>query len=531
MTGSRVDRFRRRLIVVCLAAALVLVVRLGYEAITASGAQRRAAEGVLGDYAALAAEQYARNITVVFDYEWCLPVLRLLTSGADVDADTQVAGQSQQYRLGDVAAARFTLTGGGDAHLVPIGSGGLEDLGGLGAAVSKHAMAHYQPGWPYAALRFAPPDAQPPVLVVYHRPDRDDAPIVGFVATPGVLRSFLAEAVGVYALLPATLTRAAGDAPVVHVTALDDSGGALFEAGPDGPAAASASFDLDARRAAMRAVATIPASSAPLLIAGGLPYSRLPIVGGLLVLTVILIGAGALLWRRERELIALREQFVAGASHELRTPLAQIRMFAETLHLQRTRSGEEATRSLAVIDREARRLSMLVENLLQFSSPARQARRFVPEPLDLVHVADDAAARFEPLAAARGTRVVVESDRSAGAVMVLGDRDLLGQVLVNLLDNAVKYGPAGQVVRVEVASEAGEAVLAVTDQGPGVPDGEAALVWQRFWRGAAAGTVTGTGIGLALVREIIERHHGRVSVGAGSRGGARFEVRLPSRPA
>jgi signal transduction histidine kinase len=109
----------------------------------------------------------------------------------------------------------------------------------------------------------------------------------------------------------------------------------------------------------------------------------------------------------------------------------------------------------------------------------------------------------------------------------MADRDMLRQVVVNLLDNAVKYGPAGQTVTVEVLTRPRAALIAVTDQGPGVPPAERALVFQRFWRGPRVNGITGTGIGLALVQELVALHGGSVVVAAGPDGGARFEVCLP----
>ena len=109
---------------------------------------------------------------------------------------------------------------------------------------------------------------------------------------------------------------------------------------------------------------------------------------------------------------------------------------------------------------------------------------------------------------------------------------MLRQVLLNLLDNAIKYGPEGQVVTVKVTAEGSEVILSVADQGSGVPVAERPRVWERFWRAPAANGVTGTGIGLALVRELAEVHSGSVTVEDAPGGGAHFIVRLPkTRPA
>src|SRR5262249_30801699 len=155
-----------------------------------------------------------------------------------------------------------------------------------------------------------------------------------------------------------------------------------------------------------------------------------------------------------------------GVSHELRTPLAQIRWFAELLHMGKLRSEEERRRSASIIDQEARRLTYLVENVLDFSRGEKGSNRIAPEPLELSHEIDDVLELFTPLA--RSRKVNLRSEVEPDAV-VRADRNALRQILLNLLDNAVKYGPAGQTITVG-AEGAGERMrIWVEDQGPGIP--------------------------------------------------------------
>jgi len=159
------------------------------------------------------------------------------------------------------------------------------------------------------------------------------------------------------------------------------------------------------------------------------------------------------------------------------------------------RSDEERRRSLAIIDQEARRLTHLVEN-------------------------------FAPIAAARRMRITAPE---GGNVVAPVDADALRQMLINLLDNAVKYGPEGQRIAVALAAENGTARVLVDDEGPGVPAGDRERIWERFWRlqrdrGSA---VAGTGIGLAVVRELAELHGGRSWVEDAPAGGARFVIEVP----
>ncbi len=266
-----------------------------------------------------------------------------------------------------------------------------------------------------------------------------------------------------------------------------------------------------------------------------MPRSNVPMLLSLLALTAVLVVAALLQLRREYELSRLRADFVSGVSHELRTPLAQIRMFSETLLLGRVRSDEERERSLEIIDQESRRLTHLVENLLHFSRSERRLTRLSPAPAPLAPLLREAAEGFAPLAAARGVTLCTEL---TDGVVAPVDADALRQMLLNLLDNAVKYGPSGQTVTLSLKVTDGRALLCVADQGPGIPAADRERIWDRFWRlerdrGSA---VAGTGIGLSVVRELVALHGGRVwaedapAAERGGRAGSRFVIELPLVP-
>jgi signal transduction histidine kinase len=271
------------------------------------------------------------------------------------------------------------------------------------------------------------------------------------------------------------------------------------------------------------------------LVVGGLPRSRLPLLLGLFALTAGLLVVALLQLRRQQELVRLRTDFVSGVSHELRTPLAQIRWFAELLHMGKLRSEEERHRSLRIIDQEARRLTYLVENVLSFSRSERKANRISSTAADLEREVRDALEMFGPLA--RSRRATLRSELEHGVTLEV-DRDALRQVLLNLLDNAVKYGPRGQTVTVGMAAtrENGRGPrvrLWVEDQGPGIPAADRDRVWEPYVRldrdvDAATG---GSGIGLAVVRELVTLHGGRTWLeDATSGGGTRVVIELPAMP-
>jgi signal transduction histidine kinase len=280
------------------------------------------------------------------------------------------------------------------------------------------------------------------------------------------------------------------------------------------------------------------------LVIGGLPRSRLPLLLGMLALAAALSIVAVMQLRREGELARIRSDFVSSVSHELRTPLAQIRLYVETMRLGRFVTDTQRARAVEHIDRETRRLSHLVENVLRFARGTRGAaeasvRR---DPVDVARETAEIVAEFEPLAAARRAKVVVEFAEPTPASDVDMRPGTFRQVLLNLLDNAVKYGPVGQTVHVRVeaggargARDAGgrhrETVrVAVIDEGPGVPPSERDAIWRPFQRGTAArGGAGGSGIGLTVVKEIVDEHQGTVWVEDGQRGGATFVVELPVR--
>jgi signal transduction histidine kinase len=262
------------------------------------------------------------------------------------------------------------------------------------------------------------------------------------------------------------------------------------------------------------------------LIAGGLPRSRLFALLGLLVLMAGLVAVVVLQLRREHELARLRADLTAGVSHELRTPLAQILLFGETLMLERTRSERERRAAAEVIVREARRLMHLVENALHFTRADRELLHLSPESIDLGEATREILVSFAPLAWTAKVTLREMIDESATALI---DAAAYRQIVLNLLENAIRYGPVGQTVTVRVEGVPDGARLVVEDEGPGISTADRERVWAPFVRltNQARGSM-GTGIGLAVVRDLTSRHGGRAWIDRAPSGGARFVVELPS---
>ena len=223
------------------------------------------------------------------------------------------------------------------------------------------------------------------------------------------------------------------------------------------------------------------------------------------------------------------QRFTADASHELRTPLTIMRVELESL-------GEEAAlnhatrEKIASILEETERMGKIVEGLLAISRLETGEAVINVSRLDLCGLVATTAEQITPIAQEKGVSVSCQSE---GAIEVAGDRFRLQQVVVNLLDNAIKYSPAGGRIALNTRAINGEAVLEVLDDGPGIPAEALSHVFDRFFRADSVRThsVNGSGLGLSIVRSICAAHGGSVDAANRPEGGCRITVRLPRSPA
>lgn len=327
-------------------------------------------------------------------------------------------------------------------------------------------------------------------------------------------------------LVPGAIAVKGSNREILDAEVRDASGHVLFTSEPHPEWLLDASATLPASYGGLLIRMQIKPELAGSLIIGGLPRSRLPMLLALLALAAGLTGIAVMQLRREARFARDRSAFVASASHELRTPLAQIRLVVDMLRLNREKDPARREAALALVDREVTRLQHLVDTVLRFTR-GNTSPGIVREPTDVVAEARSVVAEFLPLATPRGVHIEV---CAANSPIVTLQGGAVRQVLLNLLDNAVKYGPDQQtiVVQVEPIGESG-ARITVQDGGPGVPAPERERIWQPFERGSAASAraVGGSGIGLTVVREIAERHGGTTRVEAVTGQGARFVVEFP----
>jgi two-component system sensor histidine kinase KdpD len=219
----------------------------------------------------------------------------------------------------------------------------------------------------------------------------------------------------------------------------------------------------------------------------------------------------------------LRNSLLSSVSHDLRTPLATITGAVSTILDDSARFDERTRRELLEsVHEEAERLNRLVENLLEMTrleSGALQLRRELHPPEEIIGAA---LSRLAKRLGARRITTRVPPDLP----LVAMDDVLIEQVLVNLLDNAIKYTPAGGRVDISVARENGRAALRVRDTGIGIPAAERPRIWERLFRGDQSRTERGLGLGLSLVKAIVEAHGGTVSVESTPGHGSTFSVNL-----
>jgi signal transduction histidine kinase len=249
------------------------------------------------------------------------------------------------------------------------------------------------------------------------------------------------------------------------------------------------------------------------------------------LLAVALLGGILLALRaadRAMRLSEMKSDFVSNVSHELRTPLASIRVFAELLRRGKADSAETVRKYGEHIEAETRRLSRLIDNILDFSRIESGAKEYRFAAASLEDVVASVVDTFRVRTGDAGFRIALETPQPRLPPVEM-DADAIGQVLHNLLDNAVKYSGDARDIVITIEREPGLALCTVRDSGPGIPAAERERVFERFHR---VGTglvhdVKGSGLGLAIVRHVVEAHGGRVEVESEPGRGTAVRFRLP----
>ncbi len=264
---------------------------------------------------------------------------------------------------------------------------------------------------------------------------------------------------------------------------------------------------------------------------GGIGSSvRFNYLSGFILLGVVVLLLAVYVYReslREFKEASTRLTFVNQVSHELKTPLTNIRLYSEVLEGQLDDENQQAQQSLSVIQNECRRLSRLIINVLTFSNRGQRKTKLHRVETDVNQVIDTVVESFRPSLNANGIEIQVSKGDVAECQI---DRDILEQILGNLIANVEKYAKAGKLLDLTSRLEGDDLVVEVADGGPGIPREKAGFVFKPFCRlsNRVSDGVAGTGIGLTIARDLARTHGGELSL-LDSKIGARFEVRLRTR--
>ena len=252
-----------------------------------------------------------------------------------------------------------------------------------------------------------------------------------------------------------------------------------------------------------------------------------------ILMMLILVGGVVMALRtasREMKLSRMKADFVSNVSHELRTPLASIRVFGEFLKLGRVKEPKKIQEYGEYIETESRRLTQLINNILDFSRIESGQKTYHFEETDLTVIVDETLKSFDVRLNQNGYSVNLEMPEEPLPLAKV-DAAAIAQALVNLLDNAAKYSGDSKEIQVRVATKEEFITIAVTDQGIGIPLQEQEKIFEKFYRVSTGlvHDVKGSGLGLSIVKHIVEAHQGKVTVRSKQGNGTTFTIYLPIR--
>jgi two-component system, OmpR family, phosphate regulon sensor histidine kinase PhoR len=248
------------------------------------------------------------------------------------------------------------------------------------------------------------------------------------------------------------------------------------------------------------------------------------------LLDFIVIFAGWFLYRnikKEMELAEMKSSFVSNVSHELRTPLSLIRMFAETLELNRVRTEEKKNEYYKIIGQETERLTHLINNILNFSKMEAGRKEYHFQKFDLIQMINTVLDSYQFHLENNGFKL--EKSFPENQLLLNGDREALSEAFINLLDNAVKYSENDKTININAGSTNGTLFFEIKDHGIGISQEDQKKIFDKFYR-VSHGLVhnkKGTGLGLTLVKKIVEAHKGKIIVESQLGNGSLFRVVLP----
>ena len=226
---------------------------------------------------------------------------------------------------------------------------------------------------------------------------------------------------------------------------------------------------------------------------------------------------------REKRLAQLQSDFISNVTHELKTPLTSISMFAESMLLKRVRKDSDKEEYLSIILKESERLKRMINNILEFSKLEKGKSDYQFVNSNLASLVTTAIQEFDYWFEKEGFQVVTELDNKIEANI---DPEKMKQVFENLLNNAIKYSPKNKKIITRLYLNANSIHIEFEDQGIGIPDKEIEQIFEKFYRINHKESISGTGLGLTVVKEIIEAHNGKIEVSSEVGKGSKFSIIL-----
>ena len=228
---------------------------------------------------------------------------------------------------------------------------------------------------------------------------------------------------------------------------------------------------------------------------------------------------------REKKLATIRSDFISNVTHELKTPLTSIRMYAESLMMKRVKAEPGQTKYLSVIVNESERLTRMINNILEFSKMEKAKQEYHPVESNLSEILDAAIGDMNYWLEKKGFKMTTEIEQN---VKVKVDPEKFYQVYSNLLSNAIKYSGDSKNIRVRLHKNSGSVITEVEDEGIGIENENLTRIFEEFFRVESneSGNITGTGLGLTVVKEIVEAHQGKIMVQSEIGKGSKFSVIL-----
>ncbi|MEB2354396.1 MAG: HAMP domain-containing sensor histidine kinase, partial [Ignavibacteriales bacterium] len=249
------------------------------------------------------------------------------------------------------------------------------------------------------------------------------------------------------------------------------------------------------------------------------------------ILFIVLIAAVWFVYsavNKELELAKAKADFVSNVSHELRTPLSLISMFAETLEMDRVKTEEKKKEYYSIISRESNRLGKIVNSILNFSKMEAGKRKFNFAEEDLNEIVIQIYQNYSYHLYNKGFDF--EYEPGINIPKVMADREAVSEAVVNLIDNSVKYSTENKFIKITIGSEDRFVFIEISDKGIGISEKDQGKVFDKFYRVTSGliHTTKGTGLGLTLVKQIMDAHKGRIILKSKSGEGSSFKLMFPS---